>query len=219
MDMKTFITIAAVVGIAYTFRDFIYDKINFILGKDRDTQDEPLKHRKIGNNRPLSPEYKDNSFYLDSMARLFAEYGITTNEFGAFTRLLRKLEKATYVKYLEFILTNCKNSKELVDYVSTFKISPVQVNFVNVKLGNCISSEELNKMLIENGIDPNNCNTPNDKVKALLNLYQGKGVEKLGKKFGERIKELIELQTKQIPCEISFNEIIQEIEVEYELNK
>ena len=217
--MKTFLTIAAVVGLAYTFKDYIFDKINIFLGKDQDNQNTSSKYKQNMKGAAMQPEFNTESFYLDSIAHLFGEYSVSTNEFGAFPRLLRKIEKTTYVKYLEFILANSKSSKELVDYISTFKISPIIINYKEVSSGNNISIEELNKMLIENGIDPNGCNNTPSKVQALLNLSQGKGIEKLGKKFGDRLKGLIELQNKNIPNEISFNEIIQEIEVEYELNK
>lgn len=215
--MKLVLITAAVVGIAYTFRDYIFNTINKLLDNEECPNRNVQTSVKVNNSQSVSPK-REETFCLDSISLLFGEYGISPSEFGSFPRLLNKIENFAYVNYLKFILEHKDNCQILVDAISTYQIKPIQLKHVTCSNGTYISTVELDKFLLEQGIIDSNLKEPLDKVRTLVNYYQGKGIEKISNKFGDRIKTLIELHNNNQPNDVSFNDLIKDIEVEYELN-
>lgn len=215
--MKLFLITAAVVGVAYTFKDFIFNHVNKLLDRE-DTSNKDEKTIRNVNNPQSKTSERTETFYLESISSLFGEYQVTPSEFGSFPRLLNKIEDFTYTNYLKFILEHKDNSKILVNAISTYQIKPIMLKPVSSSGKTCISSAELDILLLEVGIVDASLKEPIDKVRTLVNYYQGKGLEKLSHKFGDRIKNLIELHNNNKPNDVSFTDLIKDIEVEYVLN-
>lgn len=215
--MKLFIITAAVVGVAYTFKDYIFNKINKLLNNE-EISNKDVKTRSHVSNSQNDSSKQTEVLYLECFSHLFREYGVTPSEYGAFPRLLNKIENSAYINYLKFLLEHGDNSQILVNAISTYQIKPILLKPISCSRGTYISTVELDKLLSELGIVDASLKEPLDKVRTLVNYYQGKGIDRISNKFGDRIKSLIELQNSNKPNDVSFTDLIKDIEVEYELN-
>lgn len=174
-----------------------------LLGKKKTRGDSPkriypspVKERKdykITENKNLEKDQSNNSaFSLNAIHEVFSTYNVDMISASSFGVLRRKIKSDCYKNLLKLFIDKATSPEKMVTMLKENTTPTFVLNLKPSTQPPFIDEEKLDKYIKEENASPDEIGTMDEKVKFLLTMSYGRGIENFKITLGAYLTEILD---------------------------
>lgn len=154
-------------------------------------------------------------FNLSQISSLFSEYKIDLNDIDAFPRLLKFIWQKSYLNLLKLFIDEGTSISELAHILNNMNTPTLDITFSSGYGGAVITEEALNILIDKEDVDHSNITSVDDKIRFLLMLSYGKGIQRLKNEYGDKFEVFLDDYAKGNDVSGTYDDIMTSIKSRY----
>ena len=171
-----------------TFKDFLGSKTPKSSKRNSFSHIQPPITNNVSNENTVN---SSSCFSLQSLKDYFDSYNVSLLNDSSFGILLRKVRSTCYKDILKLFMDKANSPEVLVEMLKTQTVPNKEFSISTSSGVPFISGDMIDAYIVEEGISTSEFSSDTEKVKFLLTLYYGKGINDFKNMLGSNLSDIL----------------------------